>query len=57
MLDLSEFKNVKSSDTRWLAHAKCDTTVKRCNDVIVTALEKNYEESHEPLKPLGSAES
>lgn len=48
ILDLPELKITKPSDTRWLAHEKCVTTVKKCYSAIVTTLEKIYEESHEP---------
>ena len=41
VLDLSELKNKKTSDTRGFAHEKCVTTVKRCYNAIVTTPEKN----------------
>ena len=46
ILDLPELKIVKPSDTRWLAHEECVTTVKKCYCVIITTLEKIYEELH-----------
>ena len=49
VLDLPELKITKPSDTRWLAHERCVSTVKRCYGVIVATLEQIiYEESHEP---------
>ena len=48
VLDLPELKITKPSDTRWLGHENCATTVKRCYDAIVTTLEKRNEESRAP---------
>ena len=48
VLNLPELKIVKPSDTRWLSHEKCVSTVKKCYGVIVSALESIYLESHEP---------
>ena len=47
-LDIPELKIVKPSDTRWLSHEKCVSTVKKCYVAIVSALETIYQESHEP---------
>ena len=47
-LELPELKIVKPSDTRWLAHENCVTTVKKCYGAIVSTLEMIYEVSHEP---------
>ena len=48
VLDIPELKIVKPSDTRWLSHEKCVSTVKKCYGAIVSALETIYQESHEP---------
>ena len=48
VLDLPEFKIVKQSDTRWLAHERCVKAVKASYSSIVLALENIYETSHEP---------
>ena len=48
VLDIPELKIVKPSDTRWLSHDKCVSTVKKCYGAIVSALETIYQESHEP---------
>ena len=48
VLDIPELKIVKPSDTRWLFHEKCVSTVKKCYGAIVSALETIYQESHEP---------
>ena len=48
VLDIPELKIVKPSDTRWLSHEKCVSTVKKCYVAIVPALETIYQESHEP---------
>ena len=48
VLDLPELKITKPSNTRWLAHERCVSTVKRCYGAIVATLEQIYEESHEP---------
>ena len=48
VLDLSELKIVKPSDTRWLAHEHCVKAVKASYSSIVFALEKIYKTSHEP---------
>ena len=48
VLDIPELKIVKPSDTRWLSHDKCVSTVKKCYGAIVCALETIYQESHEP---------
>lgn len=47
VLELPEFKIVKPSDTRWLAHEKHVATVKNAIRQSFAPL-KNYEESHEP---------
>ena len=47
-LDLPELKITKPSDTRWLAHERCVSAVKKCYGAIVTTLKQIYEESHEP---------
>ena len=52
VLDISELKIVKPSDTRWLSHEKCVSTVKKYYGAIVSALETIYQESHE-LEALG----
>ena len=56
VLDIPELKIVKPSDTRWLSHEKCVSTVKKCYGAIVSALETIYLESHEP-EALGLARS
>ena len=56
MLDLPEVKNVKPSDTRWLAHERCVKAVKASYSSIVFALENIYETSHEP-EALGLSKS
>ena len=48
ILDLSELKIVKSSDTRWLVHKGCVKAVKTSYTSIILALENIYETSHEP---------
>ena len=48
VLDIPELKIVKPSDTRWLSHEKCVSTVKKCYGAIVSELETIYQESHEP---------
>ena len=47
VLDLPELKIVKPSDTRWLSHDNCVSTVNKCYRAIVSGLESIYEESHE----------
>ena len=47
VLDLPEYKIVKLSDTRWLAHERCVKAVKASYSSIVLALENRYETSHE----------
>ena len=54
VLDIPELKIVKPSDTRWLSHEKCVSTVKKCYGAIVSALETIYQESHEP-EALGTS--
>ena len=48
VLDLPELKITKPSDTRWLAHERCISIVKRYYGAIIATLEQIYEESHEP---------
>ena len=48
VLDIPALKIVKPSDTRWLSHEKCVSTVKKCYGAIVSALETIYQKSHEP---------
>ena len=48
VLDLTELKIAKPSDTRWLAHKRCVKAVKASYSSIVLALENIYESSHEP---------
>ena len=48
MLDLPDLKIVKPSDTPWLAHERCVKAVKASYSVIVNALNKIYELTHEP---------
>ena len=48
VLDLPELKIVKLSDTRWLAHERCVKAVKASYSAIVNALNKIYEQTHEP---------
>ena len=48
VLDLPELKITKPSDTRWLAHERSISAVKRCYGAIVTTLKQIYEGSHEP---------
>ena len=48
VLELSGLKIVKLSDTKWLAHENCVSTVKKCYSAIVSTLEMIYEVSHEP---------
>lgn len=48
VLDMSEFKIIKPSDTRWLAHERCVKVVKENYCTIVNALNNIYEETHEP---------
>lgn len=48
VLDQPEFKVIKPSDTRWLAHERCVKAVKENYSSIVLALNNIYEESHEP---------
>jgi len=46
---MPEFKIVKPSDTRWLAHECCvKVVVKENYCAIVIALNNIYEETHEP---------
>ena len=45
---MPEFKIVKPSDTRWLAHERCVKVVKENYCAIVLALNNIYEETHEP---------
>ena len=45
---MPEFKIVKPSDTRWLAHERCVKVVKENYCAIVIALNNIYEETHEP---------
>ena len=47
VIDLPELKITKPSDTRWLAHERCVSTVKRCYGANVSMLEQIYEEYHE----------
>ena len=42
VLDIPELKIVKPSDTRWLSHEKCVSTVKKCYGAIVSALQKLF---------------
>ena len=44
VLDIPQLKIVKLSDTRWLSHEKCVSTVKKCYGAIVSALETIYQE-------------
>ena len=48
VLDIPELKIVKPSDTRWLSHEKCVSTVKKCYGAIVSALETIYQKSYKP---------
>ena len=48
VLNLPEFKIVKPSGTRWLAHEHCVKAVKASYSSIVLVLENIYETSHEP---------
>ena len=48
VLDLTELKIVKPSDTRWLAHERCVKVVKASYSSIVLVLENIYETSHQP---------
>ena len=48
VLNLSELKIVKPSDTRWLAHERCVKAVNANYATIVITLESIYEQSHEP---------
>ena len=48
VLDLTDLKIVKPSDTCWLAHERCVKAVKVSYSSIVLALENIYETSHEP---------
>ena len=48
VLDIPELKIVKPSDTGWLSHEKCVSTVKKCYGAIVSVLETIYQEFHEP---------
>ena len=48
VLDLPEMKIIKPSDTRWLAHERCIKSVKASYATLVTTLESNYENFHEP---------
>ena len=43
-----EFKIVKPTDTRWLAHGRCVKVVKENYCAVVIALNNIYEETHEP---------
>jgi len=45
---MPEFKIVKPSDTRWLAHECCVKVVKENYCAIAIALNNIYEETHEP---------
>jgi len=46
---MSEFKIVKPSDTRWLAHECCVKVVKENYCAIIIALNNMYEETHGPV--------
>ena len=48
VLDHSDLKIVKPSDTRWLALELCVTAVKASDSSIVLAFENIYATSHEP---------
>ena len=48
VLDFTELKIVKPSDTHWLAHERCVRAVKASYSAIITALDHIYSESHEP---------
>jgi len=48
VLEMPEFKIVKPSDTRRLAHKHCVKVVKENYCAIVIALNNIYEETHEP---------
>jgi len=48
VLEMPDFKIVKPSDTRWLAHERCVKVVKENYCAILIALNNIYEETHEP---------
>ena len=52
VLNLPEFKIVKPSDTRWLAHERCVRADKASYGAIVNTLDDIHENTHEP-KVLG----
>jgi len=45
---MPEFKILKPSDTRWLAHKRCVKVVKENHCAIFIALNSTYGETHEP---------
>ena len=48
VLELPEFKVIKPSDTRWLAHERCVKAVKASYTALVVTLDNNYQNFHEP---------
>ena len=48
VLELPEFKVIKPSDTRWLAHEYCVKAVKASYTALVVTLDNNYQNFHEP---------
>ena len=48
VLNLSEMKVIKPSDTRWLAHERCVQIVKSRYTALVVTLDRNYQNFHAP---------
>ena len=48
VLELTEMKVIKPSDTRWLSHERCVKVVKASYPAIVITIGQIYETTHEP---------
>ena len=48
VLELPELKEIKPSDTRWLAHERCIKAVKASYTSLVVTFESNHQNFHEP---------
>ena len=48
VINLTELKIIKPSDTCWLSHERCVIAVNKSYNILVYTLNDIYEESHEP---------
>ena len=48
VLNLTEMKVIKPSDTRWLTHKQCVNAVKASYTALVVTLDSNYQNYHAP---------